>query len=239
MALKGKCAIITGAGRGIGKQIAIDLAKEGCNIVAASRTVEQINKTVQELEKLGARAVSFTADLSEPLNISKLVEQTILEFGKIDILINNMAILIPKFFTEETLDDFDRTISANLRSMFILGQTVLNKMIEQNNGYIINISSTAAITVPPTITSYGISKKGVLGLTEAMYEVGKKHNVKVSTILPGVTDTEMVRSVINDESPDLWMLPEDISYCVMFLLKQSNRMIVKKITPWATGHDRI
>ena len=119
MSLKGKCAIITGAGRGIGKQIAIDLAKEGCNIVAASRTVEQINKTVQELEKLGARAVSFTADLSEPLNISKLVEQTILEFGKIDILINNMAILIPKFFTEETLDDFDRTISANLRSMFI------------------------------------------------------------------------------------------------------------------------
>ena len=112
-------------------------------------------------------------------------------------------------------------------------------MIEQKNGYIINISSTAAIVVPPAITSYGISKKGVLGLTEAMYEAGKKYNVRVSTILPGVTDTEMLRGVISDESPDMWMLPEDISYCVMFLLNQSSRMIVKEITPWAVRHDRI
>jgi len=239
MSIKNKIVIITGAGKGIGKQIALDLAKDGCNIVVVSRTIEQIEQTVREAKQFGIKAIGIVKDLSDPTNISFLVNKTIEEFGKIDILINCAAIIIPKWFTEETIEDFDRTMAINLRSMFILGQMVLNKMIEQNDGYIINISSTAAITVPPTISAYGISKKGVLGLTEAMYEAGKKHNVKVSTILPGVTNTEMVRGLFPNDSPDQWMLPEDISYCVKFLLNQSKRMIVKEIVPWAVGHDRI
>jgi len=239
MAIKNKTVIVTGAGRGIGKQIAIDLAKDGFNIVAVSRSHDAIKQTVREAKQFGVKAIGIVRDLSVLSNISFLLNRTIDEFDKIDILINNAAILIPKWFTEETIEDFDRTIAINLRSMFFLGQMVLNKMIEQRDGYIINISSTAAIVVSPTISSYGISKKGVLGLTEAMYEAGKKYNVKVSTILPGVTNTEMVRDLFPDDSPEQWMLPEDISYCVKFLLNQSKRMIVKEIIPWAVGHDVI
>ena len=239
MSIKNKVAIITGSGSGIGKQIALDLAKDGCNIVVASLVKEQVEQTVKEAMQSGVKVIGIAKDLSDPSNISFLVNKTIDEFNKIDILINNAAIIKPKWFTEETIEGFDRTIAINLRSMFILGQIVLNKMIEQNEGYIINISSTAAIVVPPTVTSYGISKKGVLGLTEAMYEAGKKYNVKVSTILPGVTNTEMVRNLFPNDSPDQWMLPEDISYCVKFLLNQSKRMIVKEIVPWAVGHDVI
>lgn len=239
MSIKNKIAIITGSGSGIGKQIALDLAKDGCNIVAASIISEQVDQTVKEAKQYGIKAIGFAKDLSDPSNVSGLVNKTIDEFGRIDILINCAAIIIQKWFTDETVEEFDRTMAINLRAMFILGQTVLNKMIKQEDGYIINISSTAAIVVPPTISSYGISKKGVLGLTEAMYEAGKKHNVKVSTILPGVTNTEMVRGLFPNDSPDQWMLPEDISYCVRFLLNQSKRMIVKEIVPWAVGHDVI
>jgi NAD(P)-dependent dehydrogenase (short-subunit alcohol dehydrogenase family) len=239
MSIKNKTAIITGSGSGIGKQITLDLAKDGYNIVVASLINEQVTQTVQEAKQFGIKAMGFAKDLSDPFNISDLLNKTADEFGKIDILINCAAIIIPKWFTEETIEEFDRTMAINLRSMFILGQAVLNKMIEQKDGYIINISSTAAIVVPPTISSYGISKKGVLGLTEAMYEAGKKYNVKVSTILPGVTNTEMVRNLFPNDSPDQWMLPEDISYCVKFLLNQSKRMIVREIVPWAVGHDVI
>jgi 3-oxoacyl-[acyl-carrier protein] reductase len=239
MSIKDKVAIITGAGRGIGKQIALDLAKDGCNIVVVSRTKKQIERTVSESKKFGVKSIGIARDLSDDKNISFIVNKTLDEFGRIDILINNAAIIISKWFTEETIEDFDRTISINLRSMFILGQMVLKKMIEQKEGYIINISSTAGMVVPPTISSYGISKKGVLGLTEAMYEAGKKHNVKVSAILPGVTDTEMVRDLFPDDSTSQWMKPQDISYCVKFLLNQSKRMIVREIVPWAVGHDRI
>ena len=239
MSVKGKLAIVTGAGRGIGKQIALDLAKAGCNLVLVSRTQQQIDSTAREAEDFGVRAMSFALDLSKPENIQALISKVEGVFGKIDYLINNAAIIIPKWFTEQTLEEFDETMSVNLRSMFIIGQAVMNKMIEQQDGYIINISSTAAIVVPPTLTAYGVAKKGVLGLTEAMYEVGKKHNVRVSTILPGVTNTEMVRGLFPGDSEDLWMLPEDISYCVLFLLNQSKRMIVKEIVPWAVGHDEI
>lgn len=236
---KGKTAIVTGAGRGIGKQIALDLSKKGCNVVLVSRTAEQIEQTAAEVRQYDVKARAYATDLSEPKNVHELIGNTLKEFGKIDYLINNAAIIIPKPFTEQTIDEFDKTMAINLRSMFVIGQEVLKVMIEQKEGYIINISSTAAIVVPPTLSAYGISKKGVLGLTEAMYESGKNHNVKVSTILPGVTNTEMVRDLFPGDSEDQWMLPEDISYCVLFLLQQSKRMIVKEITPWAVGHDTI
>ncbi len=239
MSVKGKLAIVTGAGRGIGKQIALDLAKAGCNLILVSRTQQQIELAAREVQGYGVKVLPIALDLAKPENIQALIARAKGEFGKIDYLINNAAIIIPKWFTEQTLEEFDETMSVNLRSMFIIGQAVMNKMIEQQDGYIINISSTAAIVVPPTLTAYGVAKKGVLGLTEAMYEAGKKHNVRVSTILPGVTNTEMVRGLFPGDSEDLWMLPEDISYCVLFLLNQSKRMIVKEIVPWAVGHDEI
>ncbi len=239
MSVKGKLAIVTGAGRGIGKQIALDLAKAGCNLILVSRTQRQIELAAREVQGYGVKVLPIALDLAKPENIQALIARAKGEFGKIDYLINNAAIIIPKWFTEQTLEEFDETMSVNLRSMFIIGQAVMNKMIEQQDGYIINISSTAAIVVPPTLTAYGVAKKGVLGLTEAMYEAGKKHNVRVSTILPGVTNTEMVRGLFPGDSEDLWMLPEDISYCVLFLLNQSKRMIVKEIVPWAVGHDEI
>lgn len=239
MDLKAKVAIITGGGRGIGKTMAIELAKEGCNVVVSSRNAEELKKVAEEAESLGVKALAVPLDLSKQTAVNELVSKSIEKFGAIDILINNAAIIIPRPFLEVSIEEWDRTMDINLRSVFLLSQKVLEHMKENRKGYIINISSTAALAVPKQLASYGASKCGIVGLNQALYETAKEFGVKVSCVYPGVTDTKMLRDAGHPSKPSDWMLPEDIAYCVIFLLKQSDRMIVKDIVPWSTGYDKI
>jgi NAD(P)-dependent dehydrogenase (short-subunit alcohol dehydrogenase family) len=239
MNLAGKTVIVTGGGRGLGRAIALELAKEGCNIVVSSRSKEELENVEKEIESRGSKALGLKLDLSVEENIAALVSTTIEHFRTVDILINNAGIIIPKAFLEVTPEEWDLTMNINLRSAFLLSQKVLSIMKEKKNGYIINISSTVALGVPSNLAAYGASKCGMAGLSQALYEAAKEYGVKVSTIYPGITDTKMVRDTNPPTNPNQWMLPEDIAYCVMFLLGQSDRMIVRDVVPWSTGYDKI
>lgn len=239
MELKNKIAIVTGAGRGIGKQVALDLAKEGCNLLICSRNAAELEEVKIETEKNGVVCNCFAADLSTLDNVNQLIEKAVELYGGIDILINNAGVLYKDGVLKVTEDQWDFTMDVNLKASFFLAQKAMKLMIENQSGYIINMASTAALCVPSGITSYGISKIGMIGASAALYEEGKKHNVKVSLIHPGMTDTGMLRSAGTGTTPDQWMLPEDISSCVVFLLKNSKRMVIKEIVPWATGYDQI
>lgn len=239
MELNGKVAIVTGAGRGIGKEIAIDLAKEGCRVVLVSRTKRQLKMVKDEIKRLGGNAITADMDLCIPENIDKLVDRVVSEFGSVNILINNAAVLFSSDFLNITEDQWDNTMNINLKAPFLLSQRVLGVMKEHKNGYIINVSSTAALEVPEGIAAYGISKLGMVGLSQAMYEFGKKYGIKVSTLYPGMTDTEMLRSFNPPVDKVKWMKPDDISGCVVFLLKQSDRVVVRDIIPWARRYDKI
>ncbi len=239
MDLKGKVAIITGGGRGIGRAVALDLAREGCHLVLSSRSRKELSEVAAAASAMGVEVVEAPLDLSVEANVTALVEQALAKFGVIDILINNAGVIFVEPFLEATIERWDQTMNLNLRGVFLLSQQVLRQMAARRSGYIINISSTVALGVPPQVASYGASKCGMVGLSQALYEEAKQHSVKVSTIYPGITDTRMVRDLDLPTTPDQWMLPEDISYCVMFLLKQSDRMIVKDLVPWSTSYDRI
>jgi 3-oxoacyl-[acyl-carrier protein] reductase len=239
MNLKGKIAIITGAGRGIGRAIALDLAKEGCHLVVTSRSQAELASLVEEAKISGVSAIGLPLDLCLEENIQKLVDQTVARFGVIDILINNAGVLYPEPFLEATLENWDQTMSINLRSVFLLSQKALRLMKERHSGYIINISSVQALGVQPHVAAYGVSKCGMVGLSQALYEAAKEYGVKVSTVYPGITDTQMVRDLNPPTQPEQWMLPDDISYCILFLLKQSERMIVRELIPWSVRYDRI
>ena len=193
----------------------------------------------RKVEGLGGKALGLQLDLALEDNLQMLADRTIDRFGTVDILINNAGIIIPKPFIEVTVDELDKTMDINLRSVFILSQKVLRIMMEKRSGYIINISSTVALGVPPQLATYGVSKCGIVGLSQALYEAAKDFDIKVSTVYPGITDTKMVRDVDPPTNPDQWMLPEDISYCILFLLKSSSRMVIKDVVPWSTGYDRI
>jgi 3-oxoacyl-[acyl-carrier protein] reductase len=196
MQLKDGVAIITGAGRGIGRQIAIDLALDGCRVAIISRTSKQLEKVSTEIKKIkkDAEVLVIPVDISESKNIDLAVESVMDRFGKIDILINNAAVLYKAdiFKTDESI--WDSTIDINLKALFFLSQSVLKTMKRKKSGYIINISSTAAIDVPVGIMAYGTSKAAVVGISQALYKEAKEYGVKVSTIYPGMTDTEMLRA---------------------------------------------
>lgn len=239
MNLKNKIAIITGSGRGIGRNVGLALAKEGCKVVLVSRTVGELEKTKKEIIDSGGNAIFIVADLTKKEDIEKIIQRTLTEYRRIDILINNAAVLFSSPFHEITEEQWDTTMDTNLKAVFFLSQKVLEIMKNQKSGYIINVSSTAALCVPPSNAVYGISKLGLVGLSQAMYEIGKEYGVKVSTIYPGMTGTKMLRDFNPPVDPENWMLPEDITSCVLFLLKQSERVVVKDMVPWAARYDKI
>lgn len=239
MDLQEKTVIVTGSGRGIGKATALMLAKEGCKVVLVSRTEEELIETKKEIVNSDGDALLIVADLAKRKDIEKVIQKTLNEYGNIDILINNAAILYSCPFDEITEKQWDTTMDINLKAVFLISQKVLKIMKEQKHGYIINISSTATLTVPSSIAAYGISKLGIVGLTHAMHEIGKKYGIKVSVIYPGMTDTKMLHDANKSISPEKLMMPEDIADCILFLLKQSDRIIIKELTPWSARHDQI
>ena len=239
MELKGKVAIVTGAGRGIGRAVARGLAVHGCRLVLAARSEQQLRSLEKEVRGEGGEATSVAVDLSEKKEIDQLVRRAVESFGTIDILVNNAAVLESAPFLDVTEEEWDRAMSVNVKAPFLLCQAALRLMAPKRSGYIINISSTAALQVPAALAAYGTSKKALIGMSEALYEAAKEHGVKVSVIYPGMTDTEMLRGFNPPVSPDLWMKPDDIVGCVLFLLQQSERVVVRDLVPWAARHDKI
>ena len=239
MDLKGAVAVITGASRGIGKAIAVELALKGCKVVIASRSTEQLNSVLTEIHKQGGEAIAVTVDLSKKGESKKIISAALEVYGTVDILINNAAVLKSEQFMDFTEDDWEMTLSVNLIAPFMISKDALSIMAGKKKGYIINISSTAALEVPPELVTYGTSKKALIGFSEALYAEAKKNNVKVSVIYPGMTDTEMLRGFNPPVNPGFWMQPEDIVGCIIFLLQQSERVIIRDIVPWAAKHDQI
>lgn len=239
MELKGKSAIISGASRGIGREIALTLAKEGCNLTVCARSADKLASLKREAEALGVRCEAVAVDLRSTDNIRRVVDDAAVKFGGVGILVNNAGVIVPDGILGVTEEDWDMTMETNLKAQFFLAQSALRYMKEKGEGYIINISSTVALGAKPGVTSYSVSKYGVMGMSEALYQEAKTYGVKVSTIYPGVTDTEMLRSQDMPCGPSQWMLPSDIADCALFLLKSSSRMVVRDIVPWSTGYDQI
>lgn len=239
MELKGKVAIITGSGRGIGRAIALDLGRAGCSVVISSRSQGELQATAGEIDQAGGQALPLALDLSRDEDIDVLFAETMERFATVDILINNAGVLFPNSLEGTTIKEFDQTFAVNVRSVFLLSRKALAIMKKKQSGYIINVSSPAAFEVSPALSAYGSSKKAVIGLSQAFYHEAKKYGIKVSTVYPGYTDTKMLRGIPNVKpTPDQWLLPEDISHCVMFLLQQSDRAIVRDLIPLAFGAER-
>jgi NAD(P)-dependent dehydrogenase (short-subunit alcohol dehydrogenase family) len=239
MDLKGRVAVVTGASRGIGRTIAETLAAKGCSVVLAARSGPELDSAGAAIRAAGGTAVAVVVDLAKQGAHRSVIDEAVAAFGTIDILVNNAAVLHTTPFLEVTEEEWDAVMSLNVKVPFLLSQAALRIMKAKRSGYIVNISSTAALQVPRHLTTYGTSKKALIGLSEALYETAKECGVKVSVIYPGMTDTEMLRSVGVAVPEELWMKTEDIAGCILFLLEQSDRVVVRDLVPWASRHDQI
>lgn len=236
-----KNALVTGAGRGIGRAIALALAKEGVNTVVCARSLDALEKTAELCRAHGVKSVALKADLSSAAAVRDAADAAIEALGGIDILVNCAGVCPTDGIENVTEEEWDTVMDTNFKGVFFLSQRILAHMKEKGDGYIVNINSTVALGAKPGVAVYSASKYGLEGITAALYQDAKRHGIRVSSIYPGVTDTEMLRAQADTmpSPPEHWMKPEDIAYCVMFLVKSSPRMVVRDIVPWAQKYDEI
>jgi NAD(P)-dependent dehydrogenase (short-subunit alcohol dehydrogenase family) len=200
MRFPGQTAVVTGAGRGMGRAVALALAKEGAAVVVAEVDRASADQVVGEIEAAGGRARAVTVDVSSVEDVRRLFKETVDAFGGLDILVNNAGIGIPKPLVDYTEQDWDRQLGVNLKGMFFATQEAAKLMIPKRKGKIVNFASTAAFVSSSTPeTAYDISKGGVRQLTISVAAELAPHNINVNAVAPGTIMTELTLRVLDTE----------------------------------------
>jgi 3-oxoacyl-[acyl-carrier protein] reductase len=237
MEFKGKVAIVTGGTRGIGRAIALELARNGCNVAFNyTKSIEEANKLVKEIESIGPSAISLQLNAASFEGAKNMVKDVKDKYGRIDFLINNAGITRDKLLALMGENDWDDVINTNLKSVYNFSKAVITQMIKQKSGSILNITSVSGITGMAGQVNYSSSKAGMIGFTKALAKEVGKVNVTVNAIACGFIDTDMT-AVLPQEYKDKMIemvpvkrfgKPEEVAKVAMFLLSDNARYI--------TGH---
>jgi len=197
--LNGKTALITGASRGIGKDIAIRYAKEGADIAITNiADDDDFRSAVQEISKLGVKAKGYVFNVASFEDSNKFVGNILLDFGKIDILVNNAGITRDTLLMRMTEEQWDSVIAVNLKSVFNLTKAVLQPMLKQKSGSIINMSSVVGVSGNAGQSNYSASKAGIIGFTKSIAKEVGSRNIRCNAIAPGFIITEMTEKLPED-----------------------------------------
>lgn len=225
-----KTILVTGGSRGIGKDIAISLARDGYNVVLNyNKSESEAKKIKEDLQKENINIEIFKADVSKSKEVEKLIEFVIKKFGKVDILINNAGISKFGLLQDMTEEDFDNVLNVNLKSMFLLSKNILPFMIKKKEGLIINIASIWGEIGASCESIYSASKAGVIGFTKALAKEVGPSNIRVNAISPGFINTDMNKNISKEAVEDikqeipLGRIGEaiDITRCVKWLIEDN------------------
>jgi len=198
MQLKGKVAIVTGAGRGLGRASAIEMAREGASLVILSRIFSELREAARTIKALRGEVIFFKADVSKPKDVERVVDQALSQFGKIDILMNNGAVIGPvKPIFRVERKEWEKVFDINLKGVFLFSKAVIPHMMKQRRGKIINVISGLGEIVMPPFGAYSLTKAGLIHFTRIMAEELKKYNIQANGLDPGVMDTRMQEEIRN------------------------------------------
>jgi len=236
--LKGKTAVITGAGKGLGKAMALALAAEGVNIGLIGRTTIDLETLHTELANLnpGIKVAYATADIGNYAAVKLAVQTITTALSTVDILINNAGILKMGGFLELPVEEWEQVFQVNVLGTYYMVHEILPFILKQGQGDIINISSTAGQKGAAKMSAYGASKAAVMNLTESLMQEVRKSNIRVTTFNPSTIATEMtINANFTDGNAEKVLQPEDLAFLVVNNLKLPQRAFVKEIGLWSTN----
>ena len=226
--LQGKNCLITGSTGGLGKEIAREFAKNGCNLFLPGRSIEKLNSLKDELEKNQIKIDFQQADLSDTDEIQKLFEKVKSTFSSIDILVNCAGVFPVKLLSDSTIDDFEKCFSVNVKAAFLLCKEFSQGMISKKWGRIVNIASSGAYNGRGKTVIYRASKHALLGLSRSLHSELREHNVRIFCVSPGSIKTPMGKSVIG-QSYETFLNPTEIAELIVHLISFDNEMVSHEI----------
>lgn len=220
--MRSPVAVITGAGRGIGRATALALARRGSPVVLAARTANEVEAAAQAAQAEGWAAEAVVADISLEDGVAKVFQRARKRFGPVTLLVNNAGTLTRTAFSDLTVQEFDRTLAVNLRGAFLCSRAAFPEMAASGGGCIINIASlsgVAGVEKFPGLAAYVVSKFGIVGLTEALAVEGQPFNIRAIALSPGAVDTGLLREAAPQLRPG--MSPEEAAELVVFLASEA------------------
>ena len=236
MNLKGKNALITGGGRGLGKAVAIALANEGVNVGITGRNEESLKTTVAELEKLGVKAAYSVFDVEEMAQVEQGVASIASQLGSIDILINNAGVGDFGSFEEMPVETWEKVMKVNLFGVYYVAKATLPYLKQNKEGDIVNVASTAGLKGGPNMSAYCASKAAVISLSQSLMAELRKFNIRVITLTPSTIATDMsIEGKLTDGNPEKVLQPEDFAEWVRDILKMNRRAMIANASIFSTN----
>lgn len=237
MRLKDKNAFITGAAQGIGKAIALGMAREGANIAVADTNIEKAETVVDELRALGVESLAIKLDVSKQDEVISAFETFIKKFERLDVLINNAGITKDALILRMKDEDWDAVINVNLKGTFLCSREAVKLMVKQQYGKIINISSVVAFTGNIGQVNYSASKAGVAGLTKTIAKEYATRGIRVNAVAPGFIQTAMTEAIPEKVKEEMkksiplghFGIPEDVANAVIFLASKEADYITGQV----------
>jgi NAD(P)-dependent dehydrogenase (short-subunit alcohol dehydrogenase family) len=237
--LAGKVAIVTGAGRGIGRAVSLAFAKEAATVVLAARTIENLRETARQVAAVGGKPEIVTTDLAEEQSVKDLVKVTVEKFNRLDILVNNAGVTHSAKLEDTLTRDWDRCHYVNARGPFILCREALPVLKKAEEAYIINIASVVGVKGYPLQSAYTASKHALRGMTISLAEELRGSNIRVHLLCPGGVDTDLVQKVRPDIKKEDLMQPEEIAELVLYLVTHKGNAVIDELhirrkasSPW-------
>lgn len=225
-----KNCLLTGASGGVGKEIAIQLARQGCNIFITGRKIKKLERLKKEIESQGnyVNVFYYTCDFNKMDDVKNLIKIVRKKFKKIDILINAAGIYRVKYLADSTITDFDESFNVNVRAPFIFIKEFSKDMIKNKWGRIVNIGSSSSYTGFKETSLYCASKHAILGLSRAIYTELKEYNIRTFCVSPSAVKTEMGK-LIRNENYDTFIEPEELAKYVVFIISFDDNMVSEEV----------
>jgi len=227
--LSGKVALVTGAGRGIGRSIALALAGAGARTLLTARSAGELQGVAGEIRSRGGEAEFLAADLSRPEGVEAVFGASKRTYGTLEVLVNNAGLGLSGPLMEFPAESLELLLAVNVKGLFLCCQQAMRLMVPARRGYIINISSVVGFKGYANQAAYAASKHAVMGITKSLAVEAQPHGIRVSAILPGAVDTGLMQALRPDLDKALLMKPQDVADAVMFLLSLSETAAVDEI----------